>query len=71
MDDVSPPSGPSMFVSSQMVQDQLPSGLQLAIGEGAADGVFDDDATRVRKRPVPNMHAFTDANEPEEEDYAD
>jgi hypothetical protein len=32
---------------------------------------IDDDATRVRKRPVPNMHAFTDANEPEEEDYAD
>ncbi len=29
---------------------------------------IDDDATRVRKRPVPNMHAFTDANEPEEEE---
>ena len=29
---------------------------------------IDDDATRVRKRPVPNMHAFTDANEPEEDD---
>jgi len=29
---------------------------------------IDDGATRVRKRPVPNMHAFTDANEPEEDD---
>ena len=29
---------------------------------------IDDDATRVRKRPVPDMHAFTDANEPEEDD---
>jgi hypothetical protein len=29
---------------------------------------IDDDATRVRKRPVPDMHAFTDANGPEEDD---
>ena len=29
---------------------------------------IDDDATRVRKLPVANMHAFTDANEPEEDD---
>ena len=27
---------------------------------------IDDDATRVRKLPVPNMHAFTDANEQKE-----
>ena len=26
---------------------------------------IDDDAIQVRKRPVANMHAFTDANEPE------
>ncbi len=29
---------------------------------------IDASATRVRKLPVPNMHAFTDANEPEGED---
>ena len=29
---------------------------------------IDDDATRVRKIPVPNMHAFTDANEREPEE---
>ena len=28
---------------------------------------IDDDTTRVRKLPVPNMHAFTNAN-PEEDD---
>ena len=28
---------------------------------------IDGDATRVRKLPVPNMHAFTDAN-PEGDD---
>jgi hypothetical protein len=29
---------------------------------------IDDDATRVRKRPVADMHAFTNANEPEGDD---
>jgi hypothetical protein len=28
---------------------------------------IDGDATRVRKRPVADMHAFADANEPEPE----
>jgi hypothetical protein len=28
---------------------------------------IDDDAIQVRKRPVPDLHAFTDANEPEED----
>jgi hypothetical protein len=29
---------------------------------------IEDDAMRTRKIPVPNMHAFTDANEPKEEE---
>ena len=28
---------------------------------------IDDDAIQLRKRPVPDLHAFTDANEPEED----
>jgi len=32
---------------------------------------IDGDATRVRRLSVANMHAFSDANEPEEEEDAD